>query len=96
MIVQALVLAYLYPVFRRGRAAIAEGMRFGILMGIFMGSSAVFAEAGKQEVSSLPTWLVLESTYYIVQFAIVGTIVGLIYGKAAPDGTSEVGHSTTS
>ena len=75
MILQALVLAYVYPIFRRNRTPITEGLKFGILMGIFMGSYAVFAEAGKQEVTSLSTWLLLESVYYLLQFAIVGIVI---------------------
>ena len=85
MILQALVLAYVYPIFRKDRTPIIEGLKFGILMGIFMGSNAVFAEAGHQEVTSLSTWLLLESVYYVVQFAIVGMVIGLIYGKAAAE-----------
>ena len=85
MVLQALVLAYLYPIFRKGLSPATEGLKFGILMGIFMGSNAVFAEAGKQEVTSLSTWLLLESIYYLFQFAIVGMVVGLIYGKEPPE-----------
>jgi hypothetical protein len=52
-------LAYLYPLFYQGRSPMEEGITFGILMGIFMGSNAVLAGAGKNQVSSLSTWLVL-------------------------------------
>lgn len=79
MVIQGLVLAYLYPLFRKNASPVKEGLKFGILMGVFMGSNAVFAEAGKQEVTSLTTWLVLESVYYLLQFAIVGVVIGLIF-----------------
>lgn len=82
MMLQGLVLAYIFPIFRTNKSVIREGLEFGILMGILMASSAVFAEAGHQQVTSLPTWLLLESTYYVIQFAIVGIVIGLIYGKA--------------
>ncbi|MBI4548687.1 MAG: DUF1761 domain-containing protein [Ignavibacteriae bacterium] len=85
MILQGLVLSYLYPLFRRGNSPIKEGLKFGILMGIFMGSNAVLAEAGKQQVSSLSTWLLLEGVYYLLQFAIVGVVIGSIYGKVTTD-----------
>ncbi len=53
-----------------------------------MGSNAAFAEAGKNEVASLSTWLVLESFYYLLQFGLVGTAIGLIYGgKASSSGS---------
>lgn len=49
-----------------------------------MASIAVFAEAGKQQVSSLPTWLIFESAYYLLQFGAVGACIGLIYGRNVP------------
>jgi hypothetical protein len=84
MILQGIVFAYVYPIGYQGGSPVKEGLRFGLLMGIFMGSSAVFAEAGKQQVSSLSTWLILESVYYLLQFGLVGVVVGLIYGKEIP------------
>ena len=84
MILQGCVLAYVYPLGYQGGRPVMEGLRFGLLMGIFMGSNAVFAEAGKQQVSSLSTWLILESVYYLLQFGLVGITIGLIYGKTLP------------
>lgn len=81
MILQGSVLAYVYPIGYQGGSPVKEGLRFGLLMGILMGSNAVFAEAGKQQVSSLSTWLILESVYYLFQFSLSGVLVGLIYGK---------------
>lgn len=84
MILQGLVLAYLYPLISRGGAVLPEGLRFGLLMGLFMASSAVFAEAAKQRVTSLPTWLVLESVYYLIQFSLAGLAIAFAYaGKTS-------------
>jgi hypothetical protein len=47
-----------------------------------MASIAVFAEAGKQNVSSLTTWLVFETAYYLLQFGVLGVIIGSIYGRS--------------
>lgn len=81
MLIQGAVLAYLYPFIARGGDVITEGLRFGLLMGLFIASSAVIAEAAKQRVSSLPTWLIVESVYYAIQFALSGIAIALIYGK---------------
>lgn len=48
-----------------------------------MASSAVIAEAAKQRVTSLPIWLVLEGTYYLLQFGTAGLVIGWIYGRRA-------------
>ncbi len=52
-------------------------------MGIFLASGTVIAEGAKQQVTSLPTWLLLEGGYYLVQFAVTGLIFGWLYGGPA-------------
>jgi hypothetical protein len=81
IVMQALVLSYLYPVFSSSGSPLVRGLKFGLLMGVLMASIAVFAEAGKQNVSSLATWLVFESTYYLLQFGLAGMIIAAIYGR---------------
>lgn len=82
ILTQALVLAYLYPALYKGGSPAKEGLKFGLLIGVLMASVAVFAEAGKQNVSSLTTWLVFETAYYLLQFGLLGVIIGLIYGRS--------------
>lgn len=81
MVLQAVVVAYLYPLVYRGGPPAAEGARFGLLLGVFMGSNAVLAEAGKNQVGSLRTWIPLEGVYYLFQFVVVGMVIGLVYGN---------------
>lgn len=83
MLMQGVVLAYWYPRWSRGGTPVREGIRFGFVAGVLMASIAVFAEAGKQYVSSLSTWLIFESLYYLLQFSIAGAVIALIYGKGA-------------
>jgi len=82
MVIQGAVLAYLYPFVAGLGEPLIEGIRFGVIMGIFMASSAVIAEAAKQRVSSLPTWLAVESSYYAVQFVLCGVAIAFVYGRA--------------
>ena len=81
MVLQAAVVAYLYPFFYRGGPPPLEGATFGLLLGVFMGSNAVLAEAGKNQVGSLRTWIALEGVYYLLQFTLVGLAIGLVYGS---------------
>ena len=81
IVMQGLVLSYLYPSFYRGGSPSLQGLKFGLLIGVLMASIAVFAEAGKQNVSSLSTWLAFESGYYLLQFGVVGLVIGMIYGR---------------
>ena len=80
MVLQAAVVAYLYPFFYHGGNPLSTGAYFGLLLGIFMGSNAVLGEAGKNVVGPLRTWIPLESAYYLLQYTIVGLVVGWIYG----------------
>ena len=79
MLIQGAVLAYLYPQVVDTSSSAPEGLRFGLLMGLFIASSAVIAEAAKQRVTSLRTWFVVESLYYLIQFSLSGLAIGLIY-----------------
>lgn len=81
MVLQAIVVAYVYPRFYGGGSPVAEGATFGLLLGVFMGSNAVLAEAGKNQVGALRTWILFEGTYYLIQFVVVGIVVGLVYGR---------------
>jgi len=81
MLIQGAVLAYLYPVVARSGEPVLEGIRFGLIMGAFIASSAVIAEAAKQRVSSLATWLAVESAYYAIQFVVCGIAIALVYGR---------------
>lgn len=55
------------------------GIRFSLLMGLFIASSAVIAEAAKQRVTSLRIWIVVESLYYLIQFLLAGMAISYIY-----------------
>lgn len=81
MFIQGALLAYVYPVLSRRRRPVVDGLRFGVLAGVFLATSAVLAEAGKNYVTSLSTWLVLETTYYLLQFMFSGLVIALVYGR---------------
>lgn len=81
MLLQGAVLAYLYPYVRTGHGVWYDGLRFGLLFGLFIASSAVLAEAAKQRVTSLGTWLVVETSYYLIQFCLVGVVIAAIWRR---------------
>jgi hypothetical protein len=83
MLIQAFLMAFLYPRLRRGGAPAFEGLRFGVLMGLFMGSYGVLAEAGKFDVGAVGPFIASEGAFFLLQFAIVGTVIGLVYGRGS-------------
>jgi hypothetical protein len=81
MFIQGAVLAYLYPLVARNGGVVREGIRFGLITGLFIASSAVVAEAAKQRVSSLTMWLTVESVYYALQFVLCGIAIALVQSR---------------
>lgn len=79
MLIQGAVLAYLFPQIVNIHGSVFEGLRLSLLMGLFLASSAVIAEAAKQRVTSLRIWFVVESLYYLIQFLLAGLAMSYIY-----------------
>jgi len=83
MLVQGLIMAYAYPKICRRMNPMKEGLVFGLICGIFIASAAVLGEAGKQNVTSLSTFLILESVFYALLFSLSGLAIALVYGKSS-------------
>ena len=84
ILIQGFLLSYVYSVFHRGGSPVKEGLKFGLLMGVFLWSSQVVAAAAKHQVASLPLWLTIETAYFAIQFTLVGLAIGLVYGWSEP------------
>ena len=81
ILLQGLLLSYAFPLFYRNGSSLKQGLKFGLFMGAFLWSSQVVAAAAKHEVASVSTWLAIESTYFLVQFTLVGLALGLVYAR---------------
>jgi hypothetical protein len=81
MVLQGLILAYLYPFFNQGSRPVLTGVRFGLLMGAFMWSVTVLAFAAKITVNPLGTFLVLSTLFHLIQFIAAGALIGWIYRR---------------
>lgn len=83
MLVQGVVLAYLYPRFYQGGAPIWQGVKFGLVMGLFLFSVSTLANAAKIQVTSMSTWLIIQTAFHLIQFLIVGAGIGAVYGECS-------------
>lgn len=79
MVVQGLIFAYLYPAFTRGASSIRQGVTFSLTMGAFLASYIILAEAGKYAIPSILSWIAVEASTALVQFALFGVWLGLIH-----------------
>ncbi len=81
MLMQGVILAYLYTFFYRGGAPLLRGLKYGLLMGVFLGSYIVLVEPAKYIVPSIRGWMIVEGLASLVQFSLYGVLVGLIYDR---------------
>ncbi len=75
----SILLAYVFPLGYRGRTPWAEGLRFGMLMGVFVRlpwSLQVYS-VSDTEFSGLLTALL----WTVITYGIAGALIGAAYGK---------------
>ncbi len=83
IVVQGLVLAYLYPLLYRGGPPLREGLRFGAVFGIIFWSIQAVAAAAKHHMNSVPAFLALETGFFLLMFAVVGPVMAIIHAKTS-------------
>lgn len=81
MVVQGLVMALLYPRQYQGGHPIVEGLRFGLLMGLFLFSISTMANAAKIRVAPMSVFFGVQALFHALQFAATGAAIGLIFGR---------------
>lgn len=81
MLIQALFFAWAYPrLFPPARVPWSRGaLAFGSIFGVLAWSFAVLPVAAKYRMSSVPDFLVLETCFTVLQFAIVAPLIALVY-----------------
>jgi len=84
ILIQGLVLSFLYPKVRFSGSGIVRGLKFSLIVGIFFWSSHVLAFVAKQTVNDALLFVLMETFYLFLQLAIYGVLIGLIYLKSPP------------
>jgi hypothetical protein len=79
MVLQGAVLAYFYPLFYRAGSPVLQGLKFGLLMGVFLGSYIALVEPAKYAVPSIGEWIVVEALASLAQFSLYSVLLGIIY-----------------
>lgn len=81
MLIQGVVIAYLYPFFYQGGSPIIQGIKFSAIVGAVVYSVMGFAMAAKIDINPISTYLLYNLVFQFIQFVFTGAILGLIYGK---------------
>lgn len=79
MVIQGLVLALIYPMFRTSKAGFARAFQFAGLMGIFFWTSHVLALVAKQKVTNAMGYIGMETGYLAIQFGLFALVLGLVH-----------------
>ena len=78
-----LIMAYIYPKGYEGGTPAVEGLRFGILLGLFFGIPMAFFTFGTMFPIGLGPVLVL-TLISTLEIAASGLLIGLVYGRMEP------------
>ena len=83
IIIQGFTLSLLFPLFNLSGTSLSKGIKYSLLVGVFFWSSHVLAFVAKQAIDNSAGFIVIESFYLLLQFAIYGFLIGLIHKKYA-------------
>jgi hypothetical protein len=82
MLVQGAAFSWLYPrVFADRGAWLRNGIIYGLALAAVSWSFTTLAVAAKNVMTSVPTYLMLETGFTLVQFAIVGPLIALAHRR---------------
>jgi hypothetical protein len=82
MFMQGVVMALIYPRWHRDEAPLAAGLKFGLLMGVFLFSVSTIATAAKIQVNGLGSFIAVQVAFHALQFGAAGAVFGLIFGRS--------------
>jgi hypothetical protein len=83
MIIQGAIFSWLFPrVFVQGSGSfLKDGLLYGLGAGLLSWSFTTLAVAAKNIMTSVPDYVLLETAFTILQFAIVGPLIALAYRR---------------
>jgi hypothetical protein len=83
MLIQGVIFSLAYPRFfpDRGSTVLRPGLIYGAGLAILSWSFTTLAVAAKNIMGSVPTYMVLETGFTVVQFVIVGPLIALAYRR---------------
>ena len=81
MVIQGVIFSWAYPRLfpARGSALFRPGLAYGLALAILSWSFTTLAVAAKNIMSSVPLYLLLETGFTLLQFAIVGPLIALAH-----------------
>jgi hypothetical protein len=81
MVIQGVIFSWAYPRLFPGRGSDLwrPGLAYGFALALLSWSFTTLAVSAKNVMSSIPTYIELETGFTLLQFAIVGPLIALAY-----------------
>lgn len=80
IIIQGLVIGYLYPYFYKSeKHPIAQGIKFNLIIGLMTYTAMGFATAAKIKIEPVTDFLLYHTAFQLIQFVLTGAALGFIY-----------------
>jgi hypothetical protein len=85
MLIQAVIFAAVYPrvVSTERREWLKSAVKYGSVAAVFAWSFTTLPVAAKYQMSSVPQFLLLETGFTLLHFAVVSPLIALAYRKSA-------------
>lgn len=83
MIIQGLILAYIFPYYSGEERSIGASLGFNLIMGLFLFSVSTLANGAKIKVTSMQSWLLIQAAFTIIQFSISGILMWILTRRLA-------------
>lgn len=81
MIMQGLVLSYLFIIYSKNEFTIKNGLLFGLLMSALFVSYPALVEPAKYQVENIGSWILVEGIVGLIQFSIFGILLAIVFNK---------------
>jgi len=80
IIIQGLVIGYLYPfILKQRKNTIFQAIKFNLIIGLMTYTAMGFATAAKIEIEPASSFLIYHTIFQFIQFTLTGTALGITY-----------------
>lgn len=81
ILIQGIVIGYLYPFYDNGGRPIIQGIKFNLIIGLMTYTAMGFATAAKFQIEPVLQFLTYHTIFQAIQFILTGVALGLIYKR---------------
>jgi predicted signal transduction protein with EAL and GGDEF domain len=81
ILIQGIVIGYLYPFFNKGGNPIFQGIKFSLIIGLMVYTAMGFATAAKIQIEPVSEFLLYHTIFQTIQFILAGAALGWIFRR---------------